>query len=114
MSSPPKEKMEKVETKGGHLPAVKAGGMRIVQKHQPVAAAAPEPVPKDDEEEDEEEYVSSSPPKVPVIVSGVVTKVSHTHTHTHTPTPIWDMSSTTRGSGLVLKGNKREEEEHVK
>ena len=39
--------------------AVKAGGMRIVQKHQPVAAAAPEPVPKADEEEDEEEYVSS-------------------------------------------------------
>lgn len=45
-----------------------------MQKHQPVAAAAPEPVPKADEEEDEEEYVSSSPPKVPVIVSGVVTK----------------------------------------
>ncbi|XP_005803386.1 death-associated protein 1 [Xiphophorus maculatus] len=65
MSSPPKEK---VETKGGHLPAVKAGGMRIVQKHQPTPA--PEPLPK----EDEEEYVSSSPPKVPVIVSGVVTK----------------------------------------
>ncbi|XP_071341577.1 death-associated protein 1 homolog [Trachinotus anak] len=64
MSSPPKEK---VETKGGHPPAVKAGGMRIVQKHQ--AAAAPEPPQKDDEE-----YVSSSPPKVPVIVSGVVTK----------------------------------------
>ncbi|XP_034416217.1 death-associated protein 1 [Cyclopterus lumpus] len=71
MSSPPKEK---VETKGGHLPAVKAGGMRIVQKHQP-AAAAPDPPQKDeDEDEDEEEYVSSSPPKVPVIVSGVVTK----------------------------------------
>ncbi|KAG8009387.1 Death-associated protein 1, partial [Nibea albiflora] len=51
MSSPPKEK---VETKGGHLPAVKAGGMRIVQKHQ--SAAAPEPPQKDD---DEEEYVSS-------------------------------------------------------
>uniref|UniRef100_A0A3B5LJS8 Death-associated protein n=1 Tax=Xiphophorus couchianus TaxID=32473 RepID=A0A3B5LJS8_9TELE len=49
MSSPPKEK---VETKGGHLPA-KAGGMRIVQKHQPTPAP---------------------PPKVPVIVSGVVTK----------------------------------------
>uniref|UniRef100_A0A665V1M0 Death-associated protein n=1 Tax=Echeneis naucrates TaxID=173247 RepID=A0A665V1M0_ECHNA len=65
MSSPPKEK---VETKGGHPPAVKAGGMRIVQKHQ--AAAAPEPPQKDDDEE----YVSSSPPKVPVIVSGVVTK----------------------------------------
>nr|XP_040023115.1 death-associated protein 1 [Gasterosteus aculeatus aculeatus] len=71
MSSPPKEK---VETKGGHLPAVKAGGMRIVQKHQQAAAAAaPEPPQKDDEEE-EEEYVSRSPPKVPVIVSGVVTK----------------------------------------
>jgi len=34
--------------------AVKAGGMRIVQKHQP--AAAPEPPQKDEEEE---EYVSS-------------------------------------------------------
>lgn len=40
--------------------AVKAGGMRIVQKHQQAAAAAaaaPEPPQKDDEEE-EEEYVS--------------------------------------------------------
>ncbi|KAM9839782.1 death-associated protein 1 homolog [Aulostomus maculatus] len=68
MSSPPKDK---VETKGGHPPAVKAGGMRIVQKHQPAApAAAPEPQQK----EEEEEYVSSSPPKAPVVVSGVVTK----------------------------------------
>ncbi|XP_041670178.1 death-associated protein 1 [Cheilinus undulatus] len=67
MSTEPKEK---VETKGGHPPAVKAGGMRIVQKHQPTAAA-PEPPPKD---EDEEEYVSSSPPKAPVVVSGVITK----------------------------------------
>ncbi|KAF7214066.1 death-associated protein 1 homolog [Nothobranchius furzeri] len=66
MSSPPKEKNE---TKGGHLPAVKAGGMRIVQKHQ--SPAMPEPPQKED---DEEEYISSSPPKVPVIVSGVVTK----------------------------------------
>ncbi|CAF95073.1 unnamed protein product, partial [Tetraodon nigroviridis] len=48
---------------------VKAGGMRIVQKHQPTAT--PEPPQKDD---DEEEYVASSPPKIPVIVSGVVTK----------------------------------------
>ncbi|KAM6971696.1 death-associated protein 1 homolog [Tautogolabrus adspersus] len=67
MSSEPKEK---VETKGGHAPAVKAGGMRIVQKHQP--AVVPEPPPKDDD--DEEEYVSSSPPKAPMVVSGVVTK----------------------------------------
>ncbi|XP_026147833.1 death-associated protein 1 homolog [Mastacembelus armatus] len=65
MSSPPKEK---IETKGGHLPAVKAGGRRIVQKHP--TAAAPEPPQKDDNEE----YISSSPPKVPVIVSGVITK----------------------------------------
>ncbi|XP_072306720.1 death-associated protein 1 homolog [Eucyclogobius newberryi] len=67
MSSPPKEK---VEMKGGHLPAVKAGGMRIVQKHQ--ATPAPEPPQKDEEEEEYE--TSSSPPKPPVIVSGVVTK----------------------------------------
>ncbi|XP_059900769.1 death-associated protein 1 homolog [Gadus macrocephalus] len=67
MSSPPKEK---IETKAGHLPAVKAGGMRIVQKHQ--SAVVPEPVPKD--EKDEEEYETTSPPKPTVIVSGVVTK----------------------------------------
>ncbi|CAL1596792.1 unnamed protein product [Knipowitschia caucasica] len=67
MSSPPKEK---VEMKGGHLPAVKAGGMRIVQKHQPT----PIPEPPQKTEEEEEEYESSSPPKPAVIVSGVVTK----------------------------------------
>ncbi|XP_030205032.1 death-associated protein 1 homolog [Gadus morhua] len=67
MSSPPKEK---IETKAGHLPAVKAGGMRIVQKHQ--VSSSPEPVPKD--EKDEEEYETTSPPKPTVIVSGVVTK----------------------------------------
>ncbi|XP_018609337.1 death-associated protein 1 homolog [Scleropages formosus] len=65
MSSPPKEKPE---TKGGHLPAVKAGGMRIVQKHQ----TAGEPV--QDKDKDSKEYETSSPPKVPVIVSGVVTR----------------------------------------
>ncbi|XP_028290651.1 death-associated protein 1 homolog [Gouania willdenowi] len=66
MSSLPKEKPD---IKGGHLPAVKAGGMRIVQKHQPTPP--PEPPQKQD---DEEEFVSSSPPKVPVVVSGVITK----------------------------------------
>ncbi|KAM4606084.1 death-associated protein 1 homolog [Polymixia lowei] len=66
MSSPPKEK---IETKAGHLPAVKAGGMRIVQKH---LSAAPEPPVQKDE--DDEEYESTSPPKPTVIVSGVVTK----------------------------------------
>ncbi|XP_036378305.1 death-associated protein 1 [Megalops cyprinoides] len=64
MSSPPKEK---IETKAGHLPAVKAGGMRIVQKHQGTG----EPPQKD---KDSKEFESSSPPKPTVVVSGVVTK----------------------------------------
>uniref|UniRef100_A0AAZ3P992 Death-associated protein 1 n=1 Tax=Oncorhynchus tshawytscha TaxID=74940 RepID=A0AAZ3P992_ONCTS len=69
MSSPPKEK---IETKGGHLPAVKAGGMRIVQKHQ--GAAPPETPPIKDEDEDFVE--EPSPPKPTVVVSGVVTKAA--------------------------------------
>ncbi|XP_023678205.1 death-associated protein 1 homolog [Paramormyrops kingsleyae] len=63
MSSPPKEK---TETKAGHPPAVKAGGMRIVQKHQ----SGPEPIP----DKDSKEFESSSPPKAPLVISGVVTK----------------------------------------
>ncbi|KAJ8401486.1 hypothetical protein AAFF_G00384050 [Aldrovandia affinis] len=52
MSSPPQNKSE---MKGGHLPAVKAGGMRIVQKHQ---VSAPEPVlEKDKDKEKEKEEV---------------------------------------------------------
>ncbi|XP_039610325.1 death-associated protein 1 [Polypterus senegalus] len=65
MSSPPKEKPE---TKAGHLPAVKAGGMRIVQKHQ---GAGEYPQEKD---KDSKEYESSSPPKPTLIISGVVAK----------------------------------------
>ncbi|KAG5268735.1 hypothetical protein AALO_G00215870 [Alosa alosa] len=68
MSSPPKEK---IETKAGHLPAVKVGGMRVVQKHQ--AAGEPAP-PEKKEDDDDEEYVSSSPPKPTVVISGVVAK----------------------------------------
>ncbi|KAM6976561.1 death-associated protein 1 homolog [Aplochiton taeniatus] len=70
MSSPPSEK---IETKGGHLPAVKAGGMRIVQKHQ---GSVPEPPQQQEKnKEDEEEYeASSSPTKPTLIVSGAVTK----------------------------------------
>ncbi|KAI1889049.1 hypothetical protein AGOR_G00175050 [Albula goreensis] len=66
MSSPPKEK---IETKAGHLPAVKAGGMRIVQKHQ-----SAEPPQDKDKDKDSKEYETISPPKPTVIVSGVVTK----------------------------------------
>ncbi|XP_059801382.1 death-associated protein 1-like isoform X2 [Hypanus sabinus] len=47
MSSPPREK---VETKAGHPPAVKAGGMRIVKKHQ--GSTAQSSAEKDKESED--------------------------------------------------------------
>ncbi|XP_068933268.1 death-associated protein 1 isoform X2 [Petaurus breviceps papuanus] len=46
MSSPTDEK---VETRAGHPPAVKAGGMRIVQKH-PHSGDAKEEKDKDDQE----------------------------------------------------------------
>ncbi|KAL6462736.1 hypothetical protein MHYP_G00291580 [Metynnis hypsauchen] len=67
MSSPPKEKHE---TRAGHLPAVKAGGMRIVQKHQ----SAGDSVSDRKEDKDSKEFESCSPPKPVVVVSGVVTK----------------------------------------
>lgn len=68
MSSPPKENNE---IKGGHLPAVKAGGRRIVQKHQVAHSSEP----PQEKEKDEEEFESSSPPKPStLIVSGAVTK----------------------------------------
>ncbi|KAM9105207.1 death-associated protein 1 isoform 2-T2 [Megaptera novaeangliae] len=46
MSSPPEGKLE---TKAGHPPAVKAGGMRIVQKH-PHSGDTREEKDKDDQE----------------------------------------------------------------
>ncbi|XP_052559885.1 death-associated protein 1 isoform X1 [Tympanuchus pallidicinctus] len=46
MSSPPKEK---AETRAGHPPAVKAGGMRIVQKH-PHSSDTKEEKDKDDQD----------------------------------------------------------------
>jgi len=69
MSSPPKGNPEEPEMKGGHLPAVKAGNMRIVQRKPP----------KDDNkecatatgEEGDVLKVSTSPPKQAVcFVSG--------------------------------------------
>ncbi|XP_051969444.1 death-associated protein 1-like [Xyrauchen texanus] len=66
MSSPPKEK---IDTKAGHLPAVKAGGMRIVQKHQTA-----NDVPEKKDDKDSKEYETESPPKLHVVVSGVLTK----------------------------------------
>ncbi|XP_055506842.1 death-associated protein 1 [Leucoraja erinacea] len=67
MSSPP---TDKVETKAGHLPAVKAGGMRIVKKHQ--GSTTPAPAEKDKESE---EWESNSPkPTVPIIISGALAR----------------------------------------
>nr|XP_020671222.1 death-associated protein 1 [Pogona vitticeps] len=66
MSSPPKVK---AETRAGHPPAVKAGGMRIVQKH-PHAADA-----KEEKDKDEQDWESgTSPPKPTVFISGVVAR----------------------------------------
>ncbi|XP_036267109.1 death-associated protein 1 isoform X1 [Pipistrellus kuhlii] len=66
MSSPPEEKPE---TKAGHPPAVKAGGMRIVQKH-PHSGDTKEEKDKDDEEWEAE----PSPPKPTVYISGVIAR----------------------------------------
>ncbi|XP_072880189.1 death-associated protein 1 homolog [Hemitrygon akajei] len=67
MSSPPKEK---VETKAGHPPAVKAGGMRIVKKHQ--GSTAQSSAEKDKESEDWE--TNSPKPSVPIIISGALAR----------------------------------------
>ncbi|XP_061403864.1 death-associated protein 1 homolog [Lethenteron reissneri] len=75
MASPPKEHPD---LKGGHLPAVRAGGMRIVQKHHPGAPAAPVPSKPDEhgeEEEEEEETPAPPAPKPPVVVvSGAIAR----------------------------------------
>ncbi|XP_075600929.1 death-associated protein 1 isoform X1 [Balearica regulorum gibbericeps] len=86
MSSPPKEK---AETRAGHPPAVKAGGMRIVQKH-PHNSDAKEEKDKDDQDWETSSQVlktskdggytvpaaqwSSCPPKPTVFISGVIAR----------------------------------------
>jgi len=78
MSSPPKEtaatattNKEAADLKGGHAPAVKVGGVRIVQHKQPPKEA--EPTPK--EKEEEEELAKPNPnDEHKVIISGVVAK----------------------------------------
>ncbi|XP_042188281.1 death-associated protein 1 [Callorhinchus milii] len=67
MSSPPGDK---VEVKGGHLPAVKAGGMRIVKKHQ--SAVTPPTLEKD---KDIEGWENTSPKQsLRVVISGAITR----------------------------------------
>ncbi|KAM9308833.1 death-associated protein 1 [Gastrophryne carolinensis] len=68
MSSPPKEKLD---TKAGHPPAVKAGGMRIVQKH-PHTTYAEAKEEKDPEAEKWESGIVQARP--PLIISGAVTR----------------------------------------
>ncbi|KAJ1203296.1 hypothetical protein NDU88_007084 [Pleurodeles waltl] len=66
MSSPPKEK---AETKAGHPPAVKAGGMRIVQKHPHTVDS------KEEKEKDDEDWeTGTSPPKPTLFISGAVAR----------------------------------------
>ncbi|XP_067147107.1 death-associated protein 1 isoform X2 [Apteryx mantelli] len=66
MSSPPKEK---AETRAGHPPAVKAGGMRIVQKHPHNSDA------KEEKDKDDQDWETSSPPKPTVFISGVIARM---------------------------------------
>lgn len=58
--------------KGGHPPAVKAGGMRITQ-HK-IATEKPEPKEKTDEDEEELPVKAASPPKQQILISGVLSR----------------------------------------
>lgn len=64
---------EQVEVKGGHLPAVKAGGMRITQ-HKPPQEKQEPPKEKPEDEEEEEEVKPASPPKPHLMISGVLAR----------------------------------------
>ncbi|XP_067323649.1 death-associated protein 1 isoform X2 [Anolis sagrei] len=61
---------ERMPLEHGHIAAVKAGGMRIVQKHPHVPDAKEE---KDKDEQQDWES-GSSPPKPTVFISGVIAR----------------------------------------
>ncbi|XP_006638392.1 death-associated protein 1-like isoform X1 [Lepisosteus oculatus] len=67
MSSPPREKPP---TKGGHPPAVKAGGMRIVQKHH----AAGDHQGQDRDKDSKDWETGASPPKPTLFISGAIAR----------------------------------------
>ncbi|XP_069586521.1 death-associated protein 1 [Ranitomeya imitator] len=68
MSSPPGEK---TDTKAGHLPAVKAGGMRIVQKHP----HTPHGDIKEDKKQEDENWESGIvQPMPPLVISGAIAR----------------------------------------
>lgn len=65
---------EEVETKGGHPPAVKAGGMRVARNHQSSTGESKE---KNEMTKEEIEEYGTSPPKEgkkDILVSGVLVK----------------------------------------
>jgi len=62
------------EIKGGHLPAVKAGGMRITQHKPPQEKSEPPKEKPEQEDEEEEEILEPSPPKPQIMISGVLAR----------------------------------------
>jgi len=65
------DKAEEQNLKGGHAPAQKVGGVRVVQKTSPEKPAAPaKPTEEDLEEFGEDEKLSKSPSE---LVSGAMT-----------------------------------------
>ncbi|XP_058687680.1 death-associated protein 1 isoform X2 [Poecile atricapillus] len=76
MSSPPKEK---AETRAGHPPAVKAGGMRIVQKH-PHNSDAKEEKDKDGQDRETSRCFEHQEPK-PLTAEDWGGNVTDSHQH---------------------------------
>ncbi|XP_051010480.1 death-associated protein 1-like [Acomys russatus] len=65
VSSPPEGRLE---TKAGHTPTVKAGGMQIVQKHLHTGEG------EEEKDKNEQEWESTRPPKLTVFISGVTAR----------------------------------------
>ncbi|KAK2521379.1 Dap [Columba livia] len=93
MSSPPKEK---VETRAGHPPAVKAGGMRIVQKHPHNSDA------KEEKDKDDQDWETSNENLAVSVVEDTKTVV--TVVITNLGDKSWRRNSKTVGYYYSIKG----------